>query len=233
MNPTTVYLVRHGENHANVRRELSSRHVDYDLTGRGREQARQLAAHFAGQSLHAIYASPLKRAQQTAAPIAAAHGLEVHTLEGLREVEVGDLEVGQTSENLAERWAADRAVVCAWVEGWVETRYPGGENYVEATARGMAGLAEAARGRAGETVVLVGHSGLYQMLLPILLGDREAALKQRNIPLGGFSELHVRALRPLACEVRVWAHGAHLSGEALRQPERPTHLRSEDFSGTP
>lgn len=222
----TIYLVRHGENRANVTRELSHRHVDYDLTERGRLQARQLGAFFAGIPLDAVYASPLKRAQQTAAPIAAARGLPVQTLEHLREINVGDLEIGQTPENLPERWAADNAVVAQWLAGQRQVRYPNGENYPEAVARFAAGLAEALTGRDGQTVALVGHSGLYQCALAWLVPEVDLAQLRRVIPLGGYGRLSLHALDPLRAELHAWGLRDHQSGDALNDPERPAHLAS-------
>ena len=77
----TLYLVRHGENLANLTREFSYRKVDYPLTERGVRQAEQTAAHFAslgarpgGRPIDAIFSSPLKRALQTAEIIGAATG---------------------------------------------------------------------------------------------------------------------------------------------------------------
>lgn len=78
MPETVVHLVRHGQVE-NPRRVLYGRLPGYHLSARGRAQAELLAGHFAGARLAAVLASPLERAQQTAAPIAAANGLEVRT----------------------------------------------------------------------------------------------------------------------------------------------------------
>jgi broad specificity phosphatase PhoE len=75
---TVVHLVRHGQVE-NPRRVLYGRLPGYHLSALGRAQAELLAGHFAGARLAAVLASPLERAQQTAAPIAAANGLEVRT----------------------------------------------------------------------------------------------------------------------------------------------------------
>jgi probable phosphoglycerate mutase len=61
---------------------------DMPLTETGREQAEVLAVYLAQHlPLSAVYASPLRRTQETAAPLAAAQGLPVVTLAGLREIE--------------------------------------------------------------------------------------------------------------------------------------------------
>ncbi len=65
---TRIYLVRHGENLANITKEFSYRTVDYPLTSKGALQAEQTAERFIGQGIGAIYASPLLRASDSGDP---------------------------------------------------------------------------------------------------------------------------------------------------------------------
>ena len=69
---TTIYIARHGQNEDNVRGILNG-HRDLPLTDLGRQQARQLARHIKDRELvfDAVYASPLGRAFETAAIVAA------------------------------------------------------------------------------------------------------------------------------------------------------------------
>jgi broad specificity phosphatase PhoE len=85
---TVIHLVRHGQVE-NPRRVLYGRLPGFHLSSRGRAQADLLAGHFADTPLAAVVASPLERAQQTAAPIAAAQGLEVRT--DLRLIETSNI----------------------------------------------------------------------------------------------------------------------------------------------
>ncbi|MCB0162068.1 MAG: histidine phosphatase family protein, partial [Caldilineaceae bacterium] len=80
------YLVRHGENPANLTKEFSYRDVDYSLTPKGVLQAQQTAAYFRNVPVDAVVASPLKRTRETAAIIADALGLPVEVMEDFREV---------------------------------------------------------------------------------------------------------------------------------------------------
>ena len=75
-----LYLVRHGENPANLTKEFSYRRVDYGLTPKGVLQARQTAEFFKGKAVHAVYSSPLKRAAETAGIIAAELELRVEII---------------------------------------------------------------------------------------------------------------------------------------------------------
>ena len=81
MAPTTiVHLLRHGEVH-NPDGVLYGRLAGYHLSERGHEMARAVADHLVAGRADIVYlvASPLERAQQTAAPIARAFDLPVHT----------------------------------------------------------------------------------------------------------------------------------------------------------
>lgn len=78
MIKTVVHVMRHGEVH-NPEKILYGRLPDYHLSERGQAQARRVAEWLAGRDITYVVASPLERAQETAAPIAAHHGLSVGT----------------------------------------------------------------------------------------------------------------------------------------------------------
>jgi len=87
-----LWLVRHGESTWNVL-GLAQGHDDQaQLTRRGLAQARAVAGELGGHPIGALYASDLRRARQTAAPVAAALGLRVRCDVRLRERCLGVLE---------------------------------------------------------------------------------------------------------------------------------------------
>jgi broad specificity phosphatase PhoE len=86
MTRTTVHLLRHGEVH-NPDKILYGRLPGFRLSESGRNQAEIVAKLLVDADLGAVVASPLQRAQETAAPVAAAHGLEVGVDEGLIEAD--------------------------------------------------------------------------------------------------------------------------------------------------
>jgi probable phosphoglycerate mutase len=159
----TIFLLRHGENHANITREFSYRLVDYPLTEKGVMQAHQAGEYIKNLRLDVIYASPLKRAMETAEIVAQACGLPVvNTLEELRELNVGSLERQTPTVKL---WAQHDAVWERWFAGELTARFPDGESYLEAAGR----LRQAVR-RAfepgsshGRRVLLVGHGGIFMI----------------------------------------------------------------------
>ncbi len=81
---TIVHVMRHGEVH-NPEGVLYGRLPDYHLSERGRAQAQRVADWLAARDIVYVVASPLERAQETAGPIAAAHGLSIDTDDELIE----------------------------------------------------------------------------------------------------------------------------------------------------
>jgi broad specificity phosphatase PhoE len=81
---TVVHVMRHGEVH-NPEGVLYGRLPDYHLSERGRAQAKAVAAWLAKRDIVYVVASPLERAQETAAPIAAEHGLSIDVDDSLIE----------------------------------------------------------------------------------------------------------------------------------------------------
>ena len=93
---TTFYLIRHGDRERTI--------GDPPLSAVGTAQARATAAFLRATPLQAVYASPLRRARETAAHIAAPRGLPVVEDARLRErANRGDLP-GQTFADFAAMW---------------------------------------------------------------------------------------------------------------------------------
>jgi broad specificity phosphatase PhoE len=147
---TVIHLVRHGQVE-NPRRVLYGRLPGYHLSRRGQAQADLLARYFTGAPLAAVLASPLERAQQTATPIAAAHGLELRT--DLRLIETSNVFEG-VAGNVA--WYILRHPKLWWQLH--DLRTPSwGERNVDMVERVHA-VVDAVRDEfAGRHVVLVSH----------------------------------------------------------------------------
>ena len=77
-----VLLIRHA---IPIRRELESGIADPELAAEGLKQADLMAHYLSSEKLHAIYASPMQRAQQTAQPLASVQGLSITTVDGVAE----------------------------------------------------------------------------------------------------------------------------------------------------
>lgn len=173
----TIYLVRHGENKANLTKEFSYKKVDYPLTPKGVIQAQQTAAYFKDKDIDAIYASPLKRAYETAQIIAQPIGLEPIIKEEFREVNVGSLE-GQPPTK--ELWTLHNNVIQDWFKGHLESAFPDGENFLMVVARMRAGLEQVVREQPHKNVVIVAHGGIFSASIKDICPDFDVSLFRKQ-----------------------------------------------------
>ncbi len=147
---TVVHLMRHGEVH-NPQGLLYGRLPGYHLSERGRAMADMVAASLQDNDIALVIASPLERAQETAAPIAAAHDLPVHT--DVRLIEAGNtfegrkFGVGDGSLRHPTLWPK---LVNPFKPSW-------GEPYAQIAARMLEVVDIARREAAGREAVLVSH----------------------------------------------------------------------------
>ncbi len=208
-----LYLVRHGENTANLTKEFSYRQVDYSLTAKGVLQAQQTAAYFTDKHIHEIYASPLKRAVETADVLARVLQVPVVVLEHFREVNVGALEGQPVGE---EHWGLYHRIFDAWFAGQGATAFPGGESYDTLWDRMRTGLQRVLAHKAGQNIIIVGHGGLFTATLKdVCPGSDVEWLRQRPNHNGSITEiLTVWRGGTVEGELLQWASAAHLHGEA-------------------
>lgn len=160
---TVFHLVRHAE-HDLLGRVLTGRMPGVSLNERGREQALALARYFSGCPIAAVVSSPLERAQETAAPIAAALGLDVTTDAGLDEIDFGDW-TGMAFEALQglPEWQA-------WNQFRGTASTLGGEIMLEALARALRTLERLHRVYPYGELVLVSHQDMLKAVLAQSLG---------------------------------------------------------------
>jgi broad specificity phosphatase PhoE len=161
-----LVLARHGQTDSNIRRSLDTRPPGAPLNAFGRAQARALAVRLAGEPVSAVYASVATRAQQTAAPVAAVHGLDVEVVEGVHEISCGDLE-GRSDAAACDQF---ELVYAAWRTGDLDARIPGGESARDLRKRFLSALDRILDG-ASRDVVLVSHGAAIRLAAAALLGD--------------------------------------------------------------
>jgi probable phosphoglycerate mutase len=151
--PTTVLFVRHGQT-ATTGKVLPGRAPGLHLSDTGRQQAEAAAERIASANgkVAAVYASPLERTKETAAPIAKALGLRVRQAKGLLECDFGEW-TGQELKTLMKDpgWAG----VQRHPSGF---RFPGGESFPEMQARIVGALNRLQQAHPGETIVAVSHA---------------------------------------------------------------------------
>jgi broad specificity phosphatase PhoE len=158
---TTIHLVRHGEVH-NPTKVLYGRLPGFRLSDRGLAQAEVAAAYLAGRDVGAVISSPLERARQTAAPVAAVFGLEVEIdpriIESSNFFEGGVVEPGPSILRHPEHWPRLRN---PFRPSW-------GEPYAGVAARVHAAIDDARLAVRGHEAVLVTHQ------LPVFVARRAA-----------------------------------------------------------
>jgi probable phosphoglycerate mutase len=159
-----VLLVRHGQT-PTTGTTLPGRAKGLHLADSGRAQAQRAAERIAAlKKVTAVYASPLERARETAAPIAAARGLRVIRERGLLECDFGDWTGEKLSKlNKLPEWTT----VQRYPSGF---RFPGGESFVEMQTRMCSTIDRLVARHPGETIVAVSHADPIKGALAQALG---------------------------------------------------------------
>jgi len=162
--PTQLLLARHGEVEARYQRVFGGR-IDMELSARGHEQAATLARYLHSRPLSAIYASPMKRVQQTLAPLLVNGAPKPVILPELREVDFGDW-TGLTWDQVEERFG-----VSAF--SWLEQLECGGIANAECSEtlreRVEPCLEHVLARHTGQQVAIFCHGGIIRVLLGMLL----------------------------------------------------------------
>lgn len=179
---TLVLLIRHGTT-PTTGRVLPGRAAGLHLADKGREQAEAVAQRLAlwahpdgstansavnsnsGGRVAAVYASPLERTRETAAPIARALGLRVQTHRGLIECDFGEW-TGAELKKLMK--LPEWSTVQRYPSGF---RFPGGESFTAMQARMVTTISEMCRRHPGQTVVAVSHADPIKAAVTDALGS--------------------------------------------------------------
>lgn len=160
-----LLLIRHA---LPVRRELEEGAADPELSEAGRAQAVHLAEYLASEELHAIYASPMKRAQQTAAPLAARLKMPVELVDAVAEFDRNSSEYVPVEELKATndpRW--QQMLDNSW-EGRDETQEEFGRRVHVAIEKIVAA-------HTGQNVAIVCHGGVINSYLARILNTPESS----------------------------------------------------------
>ena len=185
-----IVLIRHGETPGNALGQYIGR-TDEPLSPAGIEQARCAGGDIA---LDAVYVTPLRRTQETAAILFPNAAQTV--IPDLREMDFGDFE-GRSAADMAED-----ADYRAWVEAWCVPPCPGGESKDGFAARVVPAFAEAVytSERAGaDRAVFVVHGGTIMAILATLARPERA-----------FYEWHTKNCRGYVCETVPAEDGARV-----------------------
>lgn len=200
---THFVFMRHGETDYNRQQRFQGQ-VDVPLNAAGREQARRLAQRLADDPADVLVSSDLRRALETAAPLAAAWGREPQPCPALREQAFGileGLEVPTVRERHPELWAQ-------WVAHGADFALPGGgESLRQFQRRVLDGVRDLALAHPDGKVAVVTHGGVLDMLWRCAQGQPLDGLRRCEIPNTGINRLR---WRDGLLVVDAWADAAHL-----------------------
>ena len=191
-----LLLIRHGEVETRYQKIFGGR-IDMNLSPRGNRQAKILADYLHAKTIDAIYASPMKRVQQTLAPTLAKNKSHRQIIfPDLREIDFGDW----TGLN----WEAVRAkfnfAVHEWLHQIEDPGSPSGESGKVFRARVEPCLREIIAKHPGQNVAIFCHGGVIRMILSILL---ELPLPKTNAFEIEYASITQVALHPHMAEIEL------------------------------
>ena len=194
-NPTHLLLVRHAEVEESYHKTFGGR-IDMNLSPRGGEQAKILAGFLRTKGIEAIYASPMKRVQQTVAPFLADGAPPQQMLRELREVDFGDW-TGLNWDQVCERF---HLLTHEWLDHIERGVAPRGENGAQLRARVEPCLRRILESHPGQTVAVFCHGGVIRMILSILL---DLPLPRTNMFEIEYASVTQIALHPNHAEIEL------------------------------
>lgn len=200
----TLVLARHGQTPANVGKVLDTVLPGPGLTDLGRLQAEALGKELSALAVTALYGSQARRAQETAGIVGTVLGLPVGVVDGVHEVQVGDLEGHSDDDSVA----VFRGVYDAWRAGDLSARMPGGESARDVLDRYLPAVEDLRRRHPDGTTVLVSHGAVLRLVGHALAGgddglpdgddhlDNCGRLEFEGLPDGGWRLLAWRREAP-------------------------------------
>ena len=187
MSVTRLFLLRHGEVESRYHRVFGGR-INMELSPEGHRQAQALADYLKKTSFDAIYASPMKRAQQTLAPILTSHKDEAITVEDLCEVHFGDW-TGLTWQEVHDKFQVS---AFQWLDMLEQAKVPNGECGRTFRNRIEPCICRVLDSHVGQTVAIVCHGGVVRMILSILLDLPLPKTASFEIEYASLTEVHYK-----------------------------------------
>jgi broad specificity phosphatase PhoE len=182
---TLLYLIRHGATEANLARppRLQGRRHDPPLARVGVRQAEATRDFLAGRPIDRCFCSPLLRAVQTAAIVAAPHGVSPEPIEALTECDIGRWEGldWQTIRYL------DAEGHHRFFSNPAQYGYPGGETFADVHNRAAPVLDGLLEKHPGQSLLVVAHHVVNRTYLAGLLGLGPAQARQVTLDNCGIS----------------------------------------------
>jgi probable phosphoglycerate mutase len=194
--PTTIFLVRHGQT-TSTGIVLPGRAPGLHLSAKGREQADNVAQRFAAMKSPptSLYASPLERARETAAPIAKALGLKTQRNAGVIECDFG-------------KWTGKKLALLSAKPEWRAVqnapstfRFPDGESFLEMQTRMWDALTALHETHPGKSIIVVSHADPIKAVVAMAQGIPLDLFQRTVISTCSISVLRLGGHAPLALSI--------------------------------
>jgi broad specificity phosphatase PhoE len=205
-HPTQLYLIRHGEVEEKYHKVFGGCRIDMNLSPHGQRQAEALDAWLADTKLDAVYASPMKRVQQTMAPLLVRRSVEPTIMQDLREIDFGDW-TGHTWGGIHENFGIN---VFDWLEVLEDPGAPNGESAQQLADRVRPCLIQVLHDNPHRTAAIVCHGGIIRVILALLLELPLAKMAHFNIEYASVTVIEINPERKHAAELEL------LNFQALR-----------------
>lgn len=211
-----VLMIRHGQTPSNVEGLLDAGYPGPGLTSLGERQAAAIPEVLSRRELGALAVSNLTRTSLTAAPLAAQRGLEPVVLEGLREIDAGDLEMSADPLDHREYLAT----AFAWAAGDLRRHLPGAEDgraFLERFDAAMARLTELGH----DSVALFSHGAALRTWTAARVAGVDVEEMER-VPLGNTGSFDIEGDPDAGWRLVSWSAdpigGKRLAGVAAEDP---------------
>jgi broad specificity phosphatase PhoE len=185
--PTRLILIRHAEVEEKYFNTFGGR-IDMDLSPQGNQQASALAGYLRGERIDAIYASPMKRVQQTLAPLLQNGAPRPIILPGLREMDFGDW-TGMRWSEIVNR---HKVSTSQWLQLLASGAVEGAEDETVLRARVAPCLQQIIAEQPARTSLIACHGGIVRVILAVAL----------DLPLTEFGSFDVEYASVTVLEVR-------------------------------
>ena len=192
-SPTRLLLIRHAEVEARYQGVFGGR-IDMELSPRGHQQAAAVAKHLHQRPLSAIYASPMKRVQQTLAPLLGNGAPKPVIMPDLREADFGDW-TGLAWDEVQAKFGIS---AFDWLEQLECNGIANAESAQTLQERVEPCLRQILADHCGQQVVVACHGGIIRVLLGILLGWPLSRMRAFEIEYASLTQ------------VLAWPHQAEL-----------------------
>jgi probable phosphoglycerate mutase len=229
---TELILIRHGETDFN--RELRFQgHLDAPLNAVGHEQARRLGVRLSSEVVQHLVCSDLLRTRQTAQPLVTqlaaqltpSFSLDAALYPELREQNFGvadGLRAIDVQQQHPQAWAQ-------WLQFGADYAFTGGESTRQFHTRVMAAVRRLASVYQGQTMVVVTHGGVLDMIYRTARALPLSGPRQSEIPNAGLNRVRVQAE---SVEILSWADTQHLVDLPAQPHYDPSRLRMQHGPGS-